>query len=316
MTLPANAQWLRRAQVVVGKNGQGLSIDQLKITFEITKTIQHTPNSAIIKIYNLSPSHSNLIHDEYKDIILNAGYANNLRIIFSGNITHVFRYRDKTDWITEIEAADGDYDYRNSTLNESLAAGTNRSHIIARAAASFKGGTTLGYVGIDEYTNMRGVVLSGDTRKVLHNLARDAGANWSIQDGQLTIVKTQGTLPNTAIVVNSDSGMLGAPEINDKGIAVKTLLNPQMAVNGVVHLDNNDIRVKERRISITAGKADKIAKKTQSPVKLDPDGLYKIIRLRHSGDNYGRGSDWITECACIGLSQPIPASDPATNGEE
>lgn len=314
MTLPSNAQWIRQAQVVVGKSGSGLLIDQLKIEFIVTKTIGSTPNPALIKIYNLNPNNETLIHDEYTDIILNVGYQNNVRILFSGNIKHVFKYKQKTDYITEIEAADGDYDYRNSTLNETLAAGTTRDHIVSKAVASFSGGTTKGYVALDPYTNLRGVCLTGNTRKILDNLAKDAGCNWSIQDGKLTIVKTSKTLPNTAIVVNSQSGMLDAPEINDKGIKVKTLLNPQLAVNGVIQLNNNDIRVQERRTNILSNRATKSAQKQQLPVRLDPDGLYKIIRLRHTGDN--RGRDWISECACISLSSPIPAQDLTTNNLE
>lgn len=306
MTIPANAQWIRQAQVVVGKNGNGILVDKLRIDFEITKTIQPSPNSGIIKIYNLNPNNETLIHDEYTDIIVNAGYKNNVRILFSGNIKHVFKYKQKTDYITEIEAADGDNDYRNSYLSETLSAGTTREHIVQRAVASFKAGTTQGFTGIDPVTNSRAVVLAGSTRRILDRLAKDSGANWSIQDGQLTIVKANATLPNTAIVMNSQSGMLEAPEINDKGIRVKCLLNPQLAVNGVVKLNNNDIRVQERRVNILSKKADKIAAKTQQPVRLDPDGLYKIIRIRHHGDN--RGKDWTSEVACVSLSQPIPAS--------
>lgn len=313
MTLPTNAQWIRQAQVVVGKAGKGLLIDKLKIEFTITKTIGAAPNPAIIKIYNLNPNNEALVHDEYTDIILNAGYRNNVRILFSGNIKHVFKYRQKNDHITEIEAADGDYDYRNSVLNETLAAGTNRNDIISKAVASFSS-TKQGYVNIPHYVNLRGVSLTGNTRTILDNLARDAGANWSIQDGKLTIVKTSGVLPNTAIVINSQSGMLEAPEINDKGIRVKALLNPQLAVNGVIQLNNNDIRVQERKTNILSNKATKSAAKQQLPVRLDPDGLYKIIRIRHQGDN--RGKEWHSECACIGLSQPIPASDETANGLE
>lgn len=314
MTVPANSQWLRQAQVVVGKAGSGLLIDKLKIEFTVTKTVQHTPNTALIKIFNLNPNNSTLIHDEYTDIILNVGYVNNVRILFTGNIKHVFKYKDKTDYITEIEAADGDFDYRNSTLNETLSAGTTSDHIVQRAVSSFSGGTTLGFTGITPYTNLRGVCLTGNTRNILHKLARDCNANWSIQDGKLTIVKTSGTLPNTAIVINSQSGMLDAPEINDKGIRVKCLMNPQLAVNGVIQLNNNDIRVQERRTNILSNKSTKIAKKQQSPVRLDPDGLYKIIRIRHHGEN--RGKDWSSELACLSLSSPIPASNETTEGLE
>lgn len=306
MTLPQNAQWIRQAQVVVGKGGTGILVDKLKIEFEINKTIQPSPNSGIIKIYNLNPNNETLIHDEYTDIVVNAGYKNNVRILFAGNIKHVFKYKEKTDYITEIEAADGDFDYRNSYLNETLSAGTTREHIVQRAVASFKGGTTAGHTSIDPVVNSRAVVLTGSTRSILDRLAKDSGSNWSIQDGQLTVVKADATLPNTAIILNSHSGLLDAPEVNDKGIRVKCLLNPQLAINGVIKLNNNDIRILERRTNILSNKADKVNAKTHSPVRLDPDGFYKIIRIRHRGDN--RGREWISEVACVSLSNPISAA--------
>jgi hypothetical protein len=308
MTLPLNAQWIRKAEVVIGKGGTGLLVNQLKVDFEVKKTLQPSPNTALIKIYNLNPNNENLIKNEFDEVILNAGYENNVRIVFRGNIKHVFKYKDKTDYVTEIEAADGDDDYRNSYLNLTLSAGTTRQHVIDQAVASFST-TTLGYVDVPEYTHIRGAVLSGNTRHVLDAIARDAGANWSIQDGQLTIVKTDGYLPNTAIVVNSNTGMLDAPEVNDKGIGVRCLMNPQIAINGKIQLNNNDIRIRERKVSILSSAADK---KPKSPVRLDPDGIYKVIQLVHRGSN--RGNDWVTEMRCLALGAPIPAPEDETQG--
>lgn len=310
-----NAQWKRYAQVVVGKGGKGLSIDKLKIKFEINKTIQPTPNTALIKIYNLSPDHETLVQHEFDEVILNAGYEGNVRVVFRGNIKHVFKYKDKTDYVTEIEAADGDRDFRTSVMNETLSAGTTTSHILSRAVASFTN-TLQGYSNIEESTHIRGVVLSGNTRDILHNLAREAGANWSVQDGQLTIVKTDSTLPHTAIAINSNTGLLDAPEINDKGIGLKCLMNPDILINGKVQLNNNNIKVREKSKSLLSSSSQKLVKEKMSPVRLDPDGIYKVISLQHRGSN--REQEWITELLCIGLGQPIPAPETSvaeTEGE-
>lgn len=316
----ATREFGRRAQVVIGKAGKGLLVENLRIAFEVTKTNNGAPNVAIIKIYNLNPTNEAKVKKEYDDVLINAGYEGAMRLIFRGNIKHVYRYRDNgTDFITEIEAADGDHDYRNATINETLAAGTTNHQMIDRAAATFSGGTTKGHVDVPAKTRLRGKVVSGNTRDVLEEVARDAGANWSIQDGQLTIVPTNKMLPNQAIVIRSDTGMLGSPEINDKGITVKCLLNPQIAVNGAVQLDNNTIKAKRR-------KAEKLQKPSKHPKGLDKlstlqadegyivddptqlsgeqarlssDGIYKVIKITHKGDT--RGQDWQTESLCIAL---------------
>jgi hypothetical protein len=73
-TTPSNLQYMRRAEVVIGSGGVGIDINQLKIVFRIIKTVVPQPNSATIKIYNLSETNESYIkaitQSEYADIIL------------------------------------------------------------------------------------------------------------------------------------------------------------------------------------------------------------------------------------------------------
>lgn len=296
-------QYKRQAQVIVGKAGVGLSVTELRITFEVVKNIKSAPNTAIIKIFNLHPDNEAKIKKEYDDVILNAGYEGGVLLLFRGNITHVYRYREGNDFITEINAADGDTDFRLATVNGTLAAGTTNAQLIDLAVASFAGGTTRGVVQVPEKVRIRGKVVTGNTRDLLDTAARDAGANWSIQDGQLTIVGVNSVIPGVAIVLTSETGLLGAPETNDKGIAATCLLNPQIKINSAIKLDNNSIKAKHEQEK-ALGKAKEKAK---PPVRLDPDGIYKVIKVTHKGDNRGRGPDWTSEVTCVGLDEPIPA---------
>lgn len=310
----SSRQWKRRAQVIVGKLGSGLLIENLRIAFEVTKTATPAPNTAIIRIWNLSPDNEARVKNEYDEILLNAGYEDAMRLVFRGNIKHVYRYRDGNDFITEVEAADGDKDYRNAVINETLAAGTSQTQLVQRCVGTFTGGTQQGHVDLPQKTILRGRVVTGNTRVVLDACARDAGANWSIQDGQLTIVSTSKMLPNQAIVIRSDTGMLSSPEINDKGIAVKCLMNPQIAINAAVQLNNDSLRAKRgtgkkvaKRPSSTGSLlqqqdeeiVDDPTQMTGQVAKLSSDGIYKVIKLTHKGDT--RGSDWQTESLCIAL---------------
>lgn len=301
-------QWKRKVQVVVGKAGTGLLIENLRVKFEVAKTVESAPNVAVIKIYNLHPDNEAKIKNEFDEVILNAGYDGAMQLVFRGNIKHVYRYREGNDYITEIEGGDGDKDFRKAVMNETLAAGTTTGQLVDRAVGTFKstGGTTKGYVGVQDKARIRGKVISGNTRDVLNDVARESGANWSIQDGQLTIVGANTVMPGEAIVIRADTGMLGAPEINDKGIAVKCLMNPQLKVNGAIMLDNNGIKAKRVKAQALATKREKEEAKDKDPVRLDPDGVYKVLKLTHKGDT--RGQDWVSEIECIGLDQPIPKS--------
>lgn len=305
-------QYQRRAQVIIGKNGTGLSVSDARITFEVTKTVKATPNTALIKIYNLNPANEERVKTEFDEVILNAGYLGAIDLIFRGNIKHIYRYHDGPDRITEIEAGDGDHDYQRATMNETLAAGTTPAQLVARAVGSFAnvGGTTGGEIQVTGPARIRGKVVSGNTRDVLDDVARQAGANWSIQDGQLEIVGGDATRAGVAIIVTSNTGLLSAPEVSDKGIGVVCLMNPKIKINGALKLDNNSIRAKHKKQP--DGKA--AAKPKKGNVRLDPDGVYKVIKLVHKGDT--RGQDWTTTSTCIGLGQPIPAAEPESEFDE
>lgn len=308
--MDASRQWKRRAQVVVGKAGAGLLIEALRIEFEVVKTIDPSPNTATIKIFNLAPENEARIKKEYDEVLLNAGYEDSMRLVFRGNVKHVYRYRDGTDYVTEIEAADGDKDFRTAIMNETLAAGTTNAQIVERASKTFSS-TSTGFVDVAGRARLRGRVISGNTRDVIGEVARDSGANWSIQDGALTIVKASSVAPGEAIVIRADTGMLGAPEINDKGITVKCLLNPQIRINGAVKLDNAGIKAKkakDEKVEKTNLRIeDDPYRPSERTVRLDADGIYKAIKVTHRGVNLGQGTDWTTEALCIAVDDTAPA---------
>lgn len=305
MSVNGNVQYGRVAQVIVGTAGVGLEITELRMEFKITKTLTAEPNSAVLKIYNLSADHETQIQKEFTDVLINAGYVGAVRLVFRGTIKHVFKYKKGLDHITEIEVGDGDKDLRNSLINTTLAAGTTDHDLVSAVVKTFSE-TSLGYVNIDQRKRFKGRAVFGSGQHVLSTLARAHGANWSIQDGQLQIVKAESVLPDQAIVVNAQTGMLKAPEISDKGITVSCLMNPQMRPNGTVKLDNNDIKLKTHHAEQKKAAHGSLIKtrKPTGPIRLDPDGLYKIIRIDHDCDT--RGPKWTSEILCIGLGQPIP----------
>jgi hypothetical protein len=298
-------QWKRNVEVLVGKEGDGLLIRDLRIVFDITKTVDEIPNSAVIKIYNLRPDNEQRVKNIFEDISVRAGYLDQERLIFTGSIKYVYRYREGKDYITEIEGGDGDQDYKVAVVNETLAAGTTDDHVIEKVTKSFKK-TIKGTTQVSKKARRRGKVISGNSRTVLNKLSIRNGANWSIQDGKLVIVDVDKTLDDEAIVINSQTGMLSAPEINDRGIAVKCLLNPQLQINAPIKLDNTSIKAKRQKPQTLATTREKKESVQQKPVERDADGLYKVIKLTHKGDN--RGQDWYSEIECIGIAEPIPKS--------
>lgn len=299
-------QYKRRIQVIVGKKGSGLLIEDLRISVEVCKDHQSAPNSAIIKIFNLNDQHQSQIRNEFDDVIINAGYEGSEAVLFRGNIRHVYRYREGNDFIVEIDAGDGDRDFRGAIVNTTLAAGVSDQELVNRVAGGMSS-TKLGTIkGVRPTQRLRGKVITGNARTVLNDVARQNNASWSIQDGRLQIVPVGGILDSEAILVNSDTGMLGAPEQDDKGLKVKTLLNPQYQINGRVKLDNNSIKRKKAKVGAEDLRVAK-GKEHKEPARLDPDGFYKIYKVLHKGDN--RDADWVSEVFCVAMDSAFPKSE-------
>lgn len=300
-------QYKRHTQVIIGKAGSGLLIENLRIVFEIVKDHQSAPNQANIKIYNLNDQHQAQIRTEFDDVIVNAGYEGAEAVLFRGNVKHVYRYREGNDWIVEIDAGDGDRDFRGAVVNETLSAGVSDQQLVDRVCSNFSTTKKGSVKGVGATRRLRGKVVSGNARDVLQDVARQHDCTWSIQDGRLQIVKSNGVLDSEAILVNRDTGMLGAPQQDDKGIKVKTLLNPLYQINGRIKLDNDNIKRKKQKIGTTEKTGETVNQspdKAKEPARLDPDGIYKIYKLTHKGDN--RGNDWHTEVECVSMDSAFP----------
>jgi hypothetical protein len=296
-------QFGRVCQAVFGTSGaQGLEVSELRISFTVIKTVHHTPNAGDIRIYNLSQAHENQIKGEFDSVLLNVGYQGATRLLLRGNIRRTRSYRDGNDRVLQVICGDGDSDYRNGVVNTTLAAGTTDQDLVDHIVSQVFETTTLGSVVLSGQRRIRGAVFAGMARHYLHGIARNNDAHWSIQDGQLQIVPVDSTLPTEAVVLRSDTGLLNAPEVTDKGITAKCLLNPQLCPNGKVWLDNNDLKeLLRKRVEAKPGARKN---KPHTPARLDPDGIYKILKLTQKGDT--RGPDWYSESLCVSLGKSIP----------
>ena len=110
-------QYIRNASLIVADaQGNGLDLASLRIVFKVKKSSAQTPNSAIIRVYNLSDNTAKQIREEFQSVTLQAGYQSNFGLIFKGNIKQVrFGRENSTDTYVDIAAGDGDQSYNFST---------------------------------------------------------------------------------------------------------------------------------------------------------------------------------------------------------
>lgn len=308
-------QYRRECTVLLGDStkGNALAITQdLRIKFEIVKTIGRNPNTCLLSIYNLTQENEARVKGEFDEVIVNAGYKGASLLIFAGTIRHTSAYRDGNDRILEIDAADGDFDLRNTIINTAFKAGSTAGEELDHVISKFTK-TGKGHVIVSGAQRIRGRVVSGLAGKVFDQIALQNDAHWSIQDGNLEMVPVASTLPTEAIVLRSDTGLLGAPEVDDKGIKATCLLNPALRVNGKVKIENNDLKLKiQKELETKPGHTKVKTKKHRGDLaRVDPDGVYKAYKLEHEGDT--RNGDWKSTVYCVGLDSAIPAGKVAAS---
>lgn len=297
-------QYLRSCKLIVASaSGNGLDLSELRIKFAVKRSDTQTPNTADIRVYNLSQDTAAKIRKEFTQVILEAGYVGNRGVIFKGNIKQVILGRESaTDTFIDIVAGDGDKAYNFAIVNTTLAGGSTQAHQIAAAVTAMNSkGVTQGPMGNQPPAKLvRGKSMFGPAKKYLRNSAQSTDNVWSIQNEKVTLVSTTSYLPSTGITLNSSTGMIGTPQQTNEGVNVKCLLNPGINVSTRVEIDEALVaRLKTNLEAIAASNAAG----TAAPIlpTLPADGDYYVLTLEHTGDT--RGVDWYSSLICLNVSQ-------------
>jgi hypothetical protein len=212
-----------------------LRITGLRVSFRIKRTLRKEPNTAQISIWNLSRDSRKAVQKELVRVVLEAGYQDNVSQLFAGDLRKVTSTRDGADWVTSIESGDGEQSFRSARISKALKSATF-SQLLKEAAKSMGVGVgnalELAKQGkfekaIGALSN--GVALTGPSKRVMDRLTRSAGLEWSIQDGQLQLLEREKALEGTAVLLTPDTGLVGSPEIGEKGVVTaKSLLQPDI----------------------------------------------------------------------------------------
>ncbi|MCK1783437.1 hypothetical protein L9Z73_03390 [Pseudomonas sp. TNT11] len=301
MSIP---QYLRQISLKVGDAKSALDLSDMRIRFAVRRGDFKTPNSADIRVYNLSPDTVRRVQKEFERVVLQAGYAGNYGVIFDGTIKQVRRGREsQTDTYIDITAADGDSAYNFAVMNVTLAAGSTASDHLQQALSSMASrGVTMGEAPDLAVNRLpRGKVFYGMTRDFLDILGKTQDVSWSIQDGKLTLIPNNAYLPGEAVVVTSATGMIGLPEQTQNGINVRTLLNPGIRIGKRLQINNTSIQQYRYGLSISAGSSNSFVKQQAN---IADDGFYKAFVVDHYGDT--RGNEWYTDTICLSIDSTVP----------
>jgi len=273
----------RVVELTVGpEGGQGIQITGLRVTFKIKKTEKRETNSAVVEVYNISPTNRTQIIDLDNLMVLKAGYVGQggAETLFVGNLTNINHVRQGADIVTKLEVNDGEKAIRETNVKLTYAAGTLAKQVLDDLVAKFPLATYYMDQAIApdaEFKN--GFAFTGQFATAMDKLGAKLGFSWSVQDGELQVLKTGNANKEPAVYLSKATGMIGTPErLQDKGKAtlvidqnkpgwrVSSLLMPKIKVGG--------------RILITS---PQIEQKTP----------FHVVNVEHTGDTHG--NDWTTQ---------------------
>lgn len=278
----------REAVLVVGQTTPGkffttvneVTIRELRVTFSVEASLEETPNASEIVIFNLNEASRGECQRDRSYIRLDAGYVDLVRRLCEGDVTHCASTWNGTEWETKLQIGDGARAYNHARVSRTFAAGTDVKTVLGEVAGSMDLRVPSSIDDARELLDQfaRGVTVSGPSHKAATKMLRPRGLSWSVQNGQMQILRDGGTRPDEAIVINSSNGMLGSPEFGppkEKGksqrMTLRTLLRPELVPGGKISVEARNTR-----------------------------GLFKITRARHRGDTHAR-DPWETELEAIPL---------------
>jgi len=266
-------QYKRKYELIIGADS-GVKLSGLRVKFEVTKDLTGYPNLAKIQIFNLSKSTRARIKKEFDKVIFNAGYEDNVKLLFKGQIRNVTHLKQGVDIITTIFAHDGAKDFDTAKVNISFKEGTQVKQIVEHVIGTFKEtahGVIEGLDGLGD--RLQGVTLSGSSKDVMDQLAEENNFEWNITDEAINVIPKNETIDKT-FLITSATGMLGSPTLTEIGADVTMLLNPELIPNGKLKVESitQNISLGDlnfRNINKTIG-----------------EGLYKIQKITHTGDTH------------------------------
>ncbi len=252
-----------------------IDLSDLDIAFRVERSTRREPNTAEIRVWNLSPA-TRAVVEIGGIVVLRAGYADP-PMLFRGDSRAIWTTREGSDWITTITARDGGRAYSEARIARSYQAGTSIVSVLEDLVSDLE----IGRGNLDEFVSAYtlrngattfpdGYVAAGSAARVLSDLVRAAGLRWSVQSGALQIMLRGQAIQTREVVLSADSGMVESPTWDETGtrtrgrrglLSVKTLIQPGIDPG--------------RRVRVQSALVD---------------GDFEVSKAAYSGDT--RGDDW------------------------
>lgn len=260
-------------------------VSKLRLTAKIERTLDKSPSSAEIKIYNLWEDTRAAFEDRPLRVHLEAGYAGENRLLFVGDVRPGSgSEKDGTEWVTTLRLRDGGRAFSEGRVRRSYQPGTTLATIVRECARglSLELPAELATSAELAVAVPAGEVLHGWACDELTRLLAPLGYSWSIQSGRLQVLRDDQTVPGTERLIDQAHGMIGVPKLK--------VPQPTKAKHS-------------KKVKRTTVEYDHLLDGTQFPGLqirlrgLNLDGSFKLRKVTHELDTHG--DPWTTSCEGI-----------------
>ncbi len=320
--------WIRHFELqLVNDKGEGISLSDFKVTFNIQKMPATIFNGFVgnIKIYNLSAETQNrIMGNEFTRVRVIAGYDGNpdesgnypdrnIGMIFNGDIRFTITGKENvTDsWIL-IQCIDSWEGHLNASVKTTVAAGWRHADLFDLGMKSLSPyGITEGSVpDFGSTVFPRGRTIYKGTGRLMYDIAGQCKANWWYENNQVHIVPEQKYIQE-AIVLSANTGLIGMPQQTlGAGVNVRCLINPNIRLGGLIRLDQASVyrtQLSNDQIGAATGRlgeqdtegnlyVDGIPGNAQLSA-INTDGDYFVGSIDYTGDT--RGQAWYMDLLCL-----------------
>lgn len=297
--------WLRTCQITAAGSTWSFSdpVSDLRIRFTIKFWTDGSPNTCVVRITNPNRQKADAMAEnpgnEGKPISIVAGYKDGTPgTLFEGTISEITYGRESpTDTILTIYGANGNQSHRYGNVNKLLPAGKTPQDVANTAFQAMQGvDPGLKSIWFDPALQMsqppypRSISMFGAGRHFLDQIAKSKHAHWFYSNGVVNVLRRDNSLPGGAVILNSQTGLIGMPTQTLAGIMIRCLINPAIQPGTEVQVNQSSITRSgpEYLQGGAFGTETTEGLAGYAPVDVTKDGIYKVLAIDVDADTLGQ----------------------------
>lgn len=302
------AKAFRRATNLTIEDSTGVlniaSADQggriLRVVFSIRHEYSPEPNGAKVTIYNLgedlrarltaagvNAQQSSL--NTGLTVNLEAGYVDDLKRIFRGDLGFIRHELKPPDWMTTIEAGDGQVRYKKARISKSFPPNSTLQQVVNELLDEFgledgniRTRVQQATLRASQRLFRNGKVAKGKVAGILSSILKSSGLDMVIQGKEVNALDPNEVYVEPRFVLTPDTGLIGSPQVGELSyVRVRSILNGDIVPGKGIDI--------ESRIAT---------------------GTYKVIKVTHTGDT--QGNNWYTDIEAKPIETEGPTAEAGT----